>query len=246
LHEALKNDEFECVFLPQFSLKDDSLSALEVLLRWEHPEKGLLEPGELLVEAENTGFIVAIGDWVIRKACYYLKELTSKGFVIPELVINISISQLDENFLDFISQVCDDEAIDIKTIALDINESAMLKMSHHQIEVVQQLRDAGIKFQIDDFGKGNTSVSALLDIEFDRVKMDARLINQLVDNVKVQKHCQMVHAMSEVLGFKIIAEGVEEQAQINELKNMQCDYAQGHYFTEAMGFDQLTKYIEKL
>lgn len=246
LHEALKNEEFKCFFLPQFSLKDDSLSALEVLLRWEHPEKGLLEPAELLVEAENTGFIVAIGDWVIRKACYYLKELKSKGFVIPELVINISISQLDENFLDFISQACEDEGVDVTTIALDINESAMLKMSHQQIDVVQQLRDAGIKFQIDDFGKGNTSVSVLLDIAFDRVKMDARLINQLVDNVKVQKHCQMVHAMSEVLGFKIIAEGVEEQAQITELKSMQCDYAQGHYFTEAMGIDQLTEYLEKL
>jgi len=246
LHEALKNNEFKCYFLPQFSLKDNSLSALEVLLRWEHPEKGLLEPAELLVEAENTGFIVAIGDWVMRKSCELLNQLTKKGFSIPELVINISVSQLDENLLDFIRQVCEDENIDIDKLALDINESALANMSHHHMDVIQELRKAGIKFQIDDFGKGSTSVSALLDIEFDRVKMDARLINQLVDNVKVQKHCQMVHAMSEVMGFKIIAEGVEEQAQITELQNMECDYAQGHYFTEALDIEQLTNYLEKL
>lgn len=246
LHEALKNDEFECYFLPQFDLTNDSLSAIEVLLRWQHPEKGLLEPGELLAEAERTGFIVAIGDWVIRKACYYLKQLESQGYEIPEVVINTSISQLDENFTDFIRETCDDAGLSINKIALDINESSMLKMSHEQKDVVQSLRKEGVKLQIDNFGKGSSSISTLLDIEFDRVKMDARLINQLVENDKVQKHCRMVHALSEVLGFKIIAEGVEEQAQIEKLKSMQCEFAQGHFFTEAMNIEQLTKYLKKL
>lgn len=245
LHQALKEDEFKCFFLPQFDLVDDSLSAIEVLLRWDHPDKGLLEPGELLVEAENTGFIVAIGDWVIRKACYYLHQLNENGFKIPEIVINISTSQLDENFQEFLRQTCEDESVDLKNIALDINESSMLKMDHEQLDVIQSLRKEGIKFQIDDFGKGSSSVSVLLDVEFDRVKMDARLINQLVDNEKVQKHCKMVHAMSDVLGFKIIAEGVEKQEQVEELKKMQCNYAQGHYFTEAMNIEQLTEYLKK-
>lgn len=245
LHDALKNNEFVCYFLPQFDMSDDTLSAIEVLLRWDHPERGMLEPGELLVEAENTGYIVAIGDWVIRKSCYYLNQLESQGYRIPEIVINISISQLDENFPEFLKETCEDEKVEIQKIALDVNESAMLKMTHEQRDVVQQLRKDGIKLQIDDFGKGASSVSTMLDLEFDRVKMDARLINQLVDNVKVQKHCKMVHALSEVLGFKIIAEGVEEQAQVDKLKNMQCNFAQGHFFTEAMDFDQLTEYLKK-
>ena len=244
LHEALKSNEFECYFLPQFDIESDTLAAIEVLLRWNHPQKGLLEPGELLVEAENTGFIVAIGDWVIRKACYHLNELLSRGFDVPEIVINISISQLDENFPEFLQQTCNDEKISIEKIALDINESAMLKLDHEQLEVIQQLRKDGVKLQIDDFGKGKSSVSTLLDVEFDRVKMDARLIDQLVDSEKVQKHCEMVHALSEVLGFKIIAEGVEKQAQIDELKKMQCNYAQGHFFTEAMNIEQLTRYLK--
>ena len=245
LHEALKKDEFKCYFLPQFDISDDTLAAIEVLLRWDHPEKGLQEPGELLVEAENTGFIVAIGDWVIRKACYFISELEAKGFKIPEIVINISISQLDEHFPEFLQQTCNDENISINKIALDINESSMLKLSHEQRDVVQQLRKDGVKLQIDDFGKGASSMSTLLDVEFDRVKMDARLIDQLVDSEKVQKHCHMVHALSEVLGFKIIAEGVEKQDQIEELKKMQCNYAQGHFFSEAMNIEQLTDYLQQ-
>lgn len=246
LHDALKNEEFKLYFLPQFNINDDSLSAVEVLLRWDHPEKGLLEPAELLVQAENTGFIVAIGDWVIRQACYDLKKLQSLGYVIPELVINISALQIDENFLEYLQQVCNDESISIDQIALDMTEPAMLNLTFEQIDIIDELRKAGVKFQIDDFGKGVSSISVLLDVGFDRVKMDARLINQLTSSEKARKHCKMVHAMSEVLDFKIIAEGVEEENQIKELKKMQCDFAQGHYFSEAMDIEKFTNYLKKL
>lgn len=246
LHDALKNEEFKLYFLPQFNIKDDSLSAVEVLLRWDHPEKGLLEPAELLVQAENTGFIVAIGDWVIRQACNDLKKLQSLGYVIPELVINISALQIDENFLEYLQQVCSDESISIDQIALDMTEPAMLNLTFEQIDIIDELRKAGVKFQIDDFGKGASSISVLLDVGFDRVKMDARLINQLTSSEKARKHCNMVHAMSEVLDFKIIAEGVEEENQIKELKKMQCDFAQGHYFSEAMDIEKFTNYLKKL
>lgn len=246
LHDALKNEEFKLFFLPQFNIKDDSLSAIEVLLRWDHPEKGILEPAELLVQAENTGFIVAIGDWVIRQACYDLNRLQSLGYAIPELVINVSSLQIDENFLEYLQQVCDDESVCIDQIALDMTESAMLNLSFEQIEIIDSLRKSNVKFQIDDFGKGASSISVLLDVGFDRVKVDARLINQLTSSEKARKHCNMVHAMSEVLGFKIIAEGVEEENQVKELKKMQCDYAQGHYFSEAMDIEQLTSYLKKI
>ena len=246
LHDALKNKEFKLFFLPQFNIKDNSLSAIEVLLRWEHPEKGLLEPAELLVEAENTGFIVAIGDWVFRQACADLNKLQNAGFVIPELVINISLQQLDENFLGCLKDVCDDESIALNKIALDLTESSMLKLTIEQLEIIESLRAEGVKFQIDDFGKGSSSISVLLDVSFDRVKMDARLIDQLLSSEKARKHCQMVHAMSEVLDFKIIAEGVEEENQMKELKKMDCDFAQGHYFSEAMDIDTLSEYIKEL
>ena len=246
LHEALKNEEFKLFFLPQFNIKDNSLAAIEVLLRWDHPDKGLLEPAELLVQAESTGFIVAIGDWVIRQACYELNKLQSLGYIIPELVINVSSLQIDENFLEYMQQVCNDELIAVDKIALDMKESSMLKLSIEQIAIIDSLRESGVKFQIDDFGKGTSSISNLVDINFDRVKMDARLINQLVSSEKARKHCKMVHAMSEVLGFKIIAEGVEEESQVQELKKMKCDFAQGHYFSPAMDIEQLTKYLQNL
>lgn len=246
LHDALKNEEFKIYFLPQFNIKDDTLSAVEVLLRWDHPEKGLLEPAELLVQAEKTGFIVAIGDWVIRQACYDLNKLQSLGYVIPELVINISALQIDENFLGHLQQVCNDELISIDQIALDMTEAAMHKLSFEQIDIIDQLRKAGVKFQIDDFGKGATSISVLLDVGFDRVKMDARLINQITSSEKARKHCNMVHAMSEVLNFKIIAEGVEEENQVTELKKMECDFAQGHYFCEAMDIEDFTIYLNNI
>lgn len=246
LHNALRNDEFKLYFLPQFDLTDNSLSSIEVLLRWDHPERGILEPAELLVEAENTGYIVAIGDWVVRKACHDLKQLLAMNYDVPELVINISTLQIDENLLEFLSEVCESQGVAINKLTLDMTESSVLKMSAAQIELIESLRAAGIKLQIDDFGKGNSSIASLLDMEFDRVKMDARLIHQLVGNEKARRHCLMVQALSEVLGFKIIAEGVEHKDQVTELKKMQCDFAQGHYFSEAMDLEHLIKYLDKL
>lgn len=246
LHDALRNDEFKLYFLPQYNLNDYSLSSIEVLLRWDHPERGILEPAELLVEAENTGYIVAIGDWVIRRACYDLKHLLSLNYNIPELVINISGLQIDENFLEFLLQVCESEGVAISKITLDMTESAMLMLGAEQIQQLEALRKAGIKLQIDDFGKGMSSISSLLEIDFDRVKMDARLIHQLVENKKTQRHCLMVEALSDVLDFKIIAEGVELKEQVTELKKMKCDFAQGHYFGEAMCLEDLINYLESL
>lgn len=246
LHDALKNNEFNLHFLPQFNISDNSLSAIEVLLRWDHPEKGVLEPAELLVQAENTGFIVAIGDWVIRRACYELNKLEKLGFKIPELVINVSAMQIDENFLSHLQEVCSDEQVSIEKIALDMTEASMLNLSFEQIEMINALRKEGVSFQIDDFGKGASSISVLLDVGFDRVKMDARVIGQLVSSEKARQHCHLVHAMSDVLEFKIIAEGVEEELQIKELKKVKCNYAQGHYFSEAMDVEQLITYLNKL
>ena len=246
LHNALKNKEFKLFFLPQFDIENNALSAIEVLLRWDHPEKGLLEPGELLVEAEKSGFIVAIGDWVIREACNALNSLQSQGYEIPELVINVSPLQIDENFLQYLQEVCNEEKILLDKIALDMTEGSLLTLSFEQIEVIEALRKNGIKFQIDDFGKGTSTISTLLNIGFDRVKVDARLINQLVNSEKARKHCHMVHAMSEVLEFKIIAEGVEEENQLKELKKMKCDFAQGHLFSEALNVEELINYLKKL
>ena len=244
LHKALKDNEFKLYFMPQISLKDDSLSAIEVLLRWRHPDKGLIEPGEFLVEAENTGFIVAIGDWVFREACHHLNKVQKSGYELPELVINISASQLDEDFLEFIIQVCRDEKVPVNKIALDMKESAILNMTHEQVSVIHSIRDAGASFQIDDFGKGTSTISTLLDVEFDSVKMDARLVHELPDSEKAQKHCKMVHALSEVLKFKIIAEGVEAPEQLKVLKNMQCDSAQGHLFGVAIDIEKLPDYLK--
>ena len=246
LHDALKDNEFKLFFLPQFDIENNALSAIEVLLRWDHPEKGLLEPGELLVEAENTGFIVAIGDWVIREACNALNSLQSQGYEIPELVINVSPLQIDENFLQYLQEVCNEEKVLLDKIALDMTEASLSTLSFEQIEVIEALRKNGIKFQIDDFGKGTSTISALLNIGFDRVKVDARLINQLVSSEKARKHCHMVHSMSEVLEFKIIGEGVEEENQLKELKKMKCDYAQGHLFSEALNIEELINYLKKL
>ena len=175
-----------------------------------------------------------------------MNKVQSLGYEVPELVINISASQLDENFLEFLTQACTDENVPVGKVALDMTESSMLTMTTDQIEVIQSLRNSGAKFQIDDFGKGTSTISTLLDIEFDRVKMDARLIHELPGSKKAQMHCKMVHALSEVMDFKIIAEGVEEASQLDELKNMQCDYAQGHLFSEAIDIDQLSEYLESL
>lgn len=244
LHDALKNKEFSLLFLPQFSLQDDSLSALEVLLRWQHPSRGLLEPAEFLVDAEYTGFIVAIGDWVMREACYLVRKLSEIGIEVPELVINVSASQIDEDFPEFIEQVCAEQRVDVNKIALDMQESSVLKLSHDQHDVINVLRDKGVKIQIDDFGKGSSTLAMLLELGIDRVKMDARLINHLLEDEKVQRHCELVHALSNVLGFKIIAEGVEQAHQVTELKRLQCDFAQGHYYARAMDFESLLEFIQ--
>lgn len=243
LHNALRNQEFELYYLPQFDLKNDVVSSIECLLRWNHTKRGLVEPRDFIANAEATGFIVAIGDWVIREACFRTAELQRKNIFIPEITINISSRQLDENFVEFLSETAKQNGIELQRIALDLTEDALPTLTHEQKQVLRTLKDHGVKIQIDDFGRGNTSLSMMLECPCDCIKLDQRVIDGILDNPKSGQLCSMVHSLAEVLDFKIIAEGVETDKQVDALRELQCNDVQGHQFSLVLSFSELCEFL---
>jgi EAL domain-containing protein (putative c-di-GMP-specific phosphodiesterase class I) len=139
---------------------------------------------------------------------------------------------------------CEKNEINMEKMALDIEEKSLVHMSESQKQVISDLRQLGVKIQIDDYGNQASILSSLIEFECDMVKVDSSILKGFENTEKLERHCRLIHALSESMGFEIIAEGVETQEQVEQLKSLQCLYAQGHYYGEAMNYESLLKFLD--
>lgn len=246
LRKALENQQFELHYQPIISLETHRLEGLEALVRWRHPEHGLISPGEFIPVAEETGLIVPLGEWVFRQATRQLAELWQhhgRG-TVPSISINVSrkqlvLADLPQRLLDLTHEA----GVDPSAIHLEVTESAIMTdptLAHH---VLDQLKRHGFKIDMDDFGTGYSSLASLHQFPLDVLKIDRSFIANLNRGRDFAALVNAISMLARNLNISVIAEGVETEDQMTMLQAMECQMAQGYYFALPMPAEELESYL---
>jgi EAL domain-containing protein (putative c-di-GMP-specific phosphodiesterase class I) len=250
LRRALIRQQFKVYYQPIVTLENNEVAGVEALVRWEHPQRGLLLPEEFLSIAEEMGLIVRIGQWVLREACKQARDWQERYPSTPPLTISVNLSTREFFHPEMVAEVLGESEIDPATLQLEITEGAMSSNGTYSADrTLRNLKHIGVKLAIDDFGLGYSSLSYLKRFPVDFLKIDRSFIAGLgQDTEGVSKDAEIVKAMIDLthaLGLKVIAEGVETSEQLALLRNMKCDLTQGNYFSEPLPSGALAKILEQ-
>lgn len=232
LQKAMKNNEFTLHYQPQIISKTGKIGGFEVLIRWNHPSYGLLYPNAFIEMAESSGYIVDLGKWILKTACYQVKkwrEMYQKPFYLS---VNIAIKQLlDYRFVPFIKGLLDEMKLEAKYLILEITERITDDIKR-VVNPLERLRKLGVQISLDDFGKGYNSLYYLKELPVDQIKIDRSFIND-VSNKRNRVIVKSMIDTAKLLGLEIVAEGIETKKE-KELFSSYCDYLQGFYFAKPM------------
>ncbi|HET9982563.1 MAG TPA: bifunctional diguanylate cyclase/phosphodiesterase [Longimicrobiales bacterium] len=234
LRRALEREEFRLFYQPIVALDTQSIIGFEALLRWEHPELGLLAPDEFLQVAEETGLMVPIGWWSLREACRAAREWRQGAETDPALVVSVNLSGRQLLIPDLAAQIrrtLEETGLDGRALRLEISESDMVERAGSVQRTLRELRALGVRLCIDDFGTGYSSLSYLQDYDIDVLKIDGRFTSLLGGPAEDAEMVKAILLMAHSLGLSAIAEGVETTAQVNDLVQLGCGLAQGHLFS---------------
>ena len=233
IRKAIEREEFRVFFQPEVSIDGDRITGLEALVRWQHPERGLLGPGEFISLAEETGLIVPLGTWILRDACKRA-VVWQRGRASDEplmLRVNVSARQLaKDSFRQTVSAIIKETGIDPAWLCLEVTESVLIEDPESSIRVLTELKELGIKIAIDDFGTGYSSLEYLRRLPVDCVKVDRSFVRGLPDNEEDVAIVNAVIELGHALKLSVTAEGVETTDQLGNLQTAGCDTAQGFLF----------------
>jgi diguanylate cyclase (GGDEF)-like protein/PAS domain S-box-containing protein len=240
LRQAITNGELTLMYQPQIDLKSDKMIGMEALLRWRHPEWGIIAPTKFIPIAEESGLIITIGEWVLRTACARNKAWQDAGLAPMIMAVNLSARQFKQNNLaQTVANVLAETGLDAQYLELELTESLVLDDSHKFMQTLTQLKALGLQLTIDDFGTGYSSLSYLKNLPLDRLKIDIRFVNDIVTDTGDAAIAQTIITLGHSLGMKVIAEGVETQEQLAFLRNQGCDEIQGFFFSHPLSHHAL-------
>lgn len=243
LRKAMECHQIEIHFQPQISIATNELVGIESLVRWNHPERGMIYPDQFIDVAEETGLIIPLGWQILKQSCEQWWQMKKKGLEISKMAVNLSARQFrDPNLLEMIQSILSRTDFNPLNLELEITESLLMENMDHAIDMLKQLKDLGISTSIDDFGTGYSSLSYLKRLPIDSLKVDRSFIMDIPDDKDDIAITSAVIAMAHKLRLKVIAEGVETQAQWNFLKKNKCDIAQGYMLGKPMKTDDLLKH----
>jgi len=235
LRLAVENQEFRLYYQPIVSLKDGKISGFEVLLRWQHPQRGLVSPGEFIQVAEETRIIVQIGWWMLRSACNQMYEWQQEFPSDPPLTISVNLSNQQFTQPDLINQIQNillETKLHPGTLKLEITESIIMENADNATAILTQLRALDIQLYIDDFGTGYSSLSRLHSFPTDAIKIDRVFVSSMAEDQANEAIVQTILVLAGHLGMDVIAEGVETAEQLAQLRALQCEYGQGYFFSK--------------
>jgi diguanylate cyclase (GGDEF)-like protein len=246
LRTAIRNNQFELHYQPRIDLNNGQLVGLEALLRWNHPERGLVYPGEFLKECEDMGLMKTIGYQVIQHACSALSWLEDQGMKDVDVAVNISFSQIqDDRFVEVVKDIIKRSNADISRLEFELTETTILKSPGAIKARMDELRLLGISFSLDDFGTGFSQLSHLTELPISSLKIDASFVKEVPQNTHQAAVCIMIIEMAQRLDMAVIAEGAETFEQIEFLKQHQCQQVQGFYYSQAIPLQQLPRFVEE-
>ena len=247
LRQALQSNEFKIYYQPQVDLNSDRLIGMEALIRWQHPEKGMLTPDQFIPLAEETGLIVPIGEWLVKTLCQQLESWQHQGLPVIQVAINLSARQfLQKDLVSVITHQIDKHGISTDSLQIEITESMMIHDLNQVINIMNEFKAAGISIAIDDFGTGYSSLEYLKRLPIDKLKIDKSFIGNVLHNSDDASIVQAVIAMGHNMNMQIIAEGVETKEQATFLHEQKCDFAQGYYFSKPVSAASMREKIEQL
>lgn len=245
LRKALENNEFTLYYQPQVELDTGRIIGTEALIRWHHPELGLVSPGEFIPLAEETGLIIPIGKWVLRNACRQNKAWQDEGVAYMPVAVNVSVRQFqDKSFVQMVMKVLKQEGLDPRYLELEITESIMQNIKETAL-ILEGIKAIGVKVAIDDFGTGYSLLSMLKHLNIDNLKIDQSFVNDIMINPNTAAVVKTIIDMGQNLNFKVIAEGIESQEQLSILKQNKCIMGQGYLFSKPLPVSDITKLLKK-
>jgi diguanylate cyclase (GGDEF)-like protein len=238
LRLALEKREFFLVYQPQMDIVTGKITGLEALLRWQHPELGLVPPDKFIRIAENCGLIVPIGEWVLRTACSQARKWHNEGIPAVPVAVNVSAVQFrQEGFCDLVRRVLRETGLAPKYLELEITESLLLSNADVMFSVFRELKAMGLRLAIDDFGTGYSSLSYLKQFPVSKLKIDRSFVQDVAVDPDDAAITTAIIGMAKSLNLRVIAEGVENEAQMSFLRAHHCDEIQGYYFSRPLSAD---------
>jgi diguanylate cyclase (GGDEF)-like protein/PAS domain S-box-containing protein len=240
LRLALGRGELFLVYQPQMEIATGRITGLEALLRWQHPELGLVPPDNFIRIAENSGLIMPIGEWVLRTACSQARKWQDEGLLAVPVAVNVSAVQFRQaGFCELIRRVLHETGLAPQYLELELTESLLLSNADVMFSVLQELKAMGLKLAIDDFGTGYSSLSYLKQFPVGKLKIDRSFIRDIAVNPDDAAITTAITSLAKSLNLKVIAEGVEDEAQMTFLRAHQCDEIQGYYFSKPLAVDKV-------
>jgi len=246
LRRALERGEFLLHFQPQMDLGSGTTVGAEALIRWEHPEMGMVSPAEFIPIAEERGLIVAIGDWVLNEACRQNREWQQAGLAAIPVGVNLSALQFrDKNLIDKIAAALHKTGLSATFLEIELTESAVMQDSESAIATMRAMKEMGLHLSIDDFGTGYSSLNYLKRFPLDKLKIDRSFVRGLPHDADDAAIANAVLGMARALRLKVIAEGVESGQQAEFLRQHGCDEIQGYYFGRPMPAEQFARFLQE-
>lgn len=246
LRQAITNQELYLQYQPQYNVESKSVTGVEALLRWQHPEYGSISPDEFIPLAEKSNLIHSIGEWVLKEACSQFKKWEASGISLEKMSVNLSkIQLLDQKILLRITDILQETNFNPENLTFEITESATVDNIDSIIHVLETIRALGITIAIDDFGIEHSSLKYLKNIPLDIIKIDRSFISELELDKKNESIVTLIIGFATQLGLKVIAEGVETAAQNNILQRLGCQEIQGYYYSRPLVNDDLLALLKE-
>ncbi|TAL00439.1 MAG: bifunctional diguanylate cyclase/phosphodiesterase [Rhodospirillaceae bacterium] len=245
LHRAFENREFVLYYQPKVDAHTGRVVGAEALVRWYHPKRGIVPPSEFIPLAEECGLITALGEWTLREACEQLTKWQAEGIPIASVSVNLSPRQfVDASLISVVQRILQQTAIDPACLELELTEGAMSVDIEKAIFTLQSLKALGLRLSIDDFGTGYSSLTYLKRLPVDVVKIDQSFVRDLEDHTADSKIIAAIIGLADVLGFDVVAEGVETEKQVEILRLTRCDVFQGYLYSRPVTASQFAAFTQ--
>jgi diguanylate cyclase (GGDEF)-like protein len=248
LHHAIQRGEFLLHYQPQLDLQTGRISGAEALLRWRHPERGLVSPDQFIQLAEDTGLIEPLGDWVLREACAQLCRWQSEGIALPRIAVNVSVRQFrQKGFIDKVARIIGESGVPASAVEIEITESLLLDAASTVEAMLADLKAVGVRLALDDFGTGYSSLAYLKRFPVDIVKIDRAFVKDLPADEGSMAITEAIIGMAHALRKQVVAEGVATADQLRVMRRLHCDFIQGYHLSiplDAPGFAALMRQRE--
>jgi EAL domain-containing protein (putative c-di-GMP-specific phosphodiesterase class I) len=244
---ALDKGEFEVYFQPEYSAVDGRPLGLESLIRWRHPQRGIVPPAVFLAICEDTGLILPIGRWVLSEAARFQKRVSEAGWPEVSVSVNISASQFaDPGLVDALREAVASNGLRPGALETEIPESVVMADPDFSVKVMTAIRELGVAISIGDFGTGYSSMSALYRVPADRIKIDRSVVRFVPENAHNTALCRSIISLAHGKGLQVVAEGVELSEEHHWLRDNGCDAVQGYLFARPAPFEDMLRALGPL